>query len=135
MCLDSGKLASFFIISKKRPILTLTLVLVILASLALESVGFAMILPVIDAVMVVQSNSPLAFSIAEVYTMLGIEPSLYIVLAAFVGAMLLKNVLAVIRESLREYYAHSYKRDVILGMSHSMLTMDYELYMRERQAY
>jgi ABC-type multidrug transport system fused ATPase/permease subunit len=133
--MDGSKTAGFVSLTRKRPALTLVLVLVILGSLVLESVGFAMILPVMDGVMGVQSNSTLGSSIAKAYALFGIEPSMLVVLAVFACAMFSKNVLVVLRESLRTYYAYAYRKDVILGISHALLNMEYELYIRERQAH
>jgi len=115
--------------------MTLLLIFLILSSLVFESVGLAMMLPVLEQAIGVDSETRLSGLLVDFYMFLGLENSLSNVVIIFVAVMLLKNILVVLREALRTYYAYSYKREAMLSINKALLYMDYSDFQNERQGH
>jgi ABC-type multidrug transport system fused ATPase/permease subunit len=112
---------------------TALLILLILISIGLESVGFAMILPVLERAIGVDSVTNLGFGFAKIFSYIGIEDSLQNVTAIFVFVIFIKGVVAVVCEAYKTYYSNSYKREVTLAINKAMLYMDYAEFQSLRQ--
>jgi len=128
-------ISDLILLFKKRLGLSLLLSLTILASIVLESIGFGMILPVLEALIGQGAPTFLGEVFRDLYAFLGIEMTLMNVIVLFAIVMLLKNVLIVLREALRSYFAYSFKRDAMLGINESLFRMHYEDFSKERQGH
>ena len=128
-------ISDLILVFKKRLGLSLLLGLIILASIVLESIGFGMILPVLEALIGQGAPTFLGEVFRDLYAFLGIEMTLMNVIVLFAIVMLLKNVLIVLREALRSYFAYSFKRDAMLGINESLFRMHYEDFSKERQGH
>lgn len=114
---------------------TAILILLILTSIGLESVGFAMILPVLERAIGVDSVTNLGLGFEKIFAYVGIDDSLQNVTAIFVFVIIIKGVVVVVCEAYKTYYFNLYKREVTLAINKTMLYMDYAEFQNLKQGH
>jgi len=119
----------------QKKFLTLTLILLIFLTLFFESFGFAMLLPVIEGAIGSGTDTKLGLYIKEFLQFFEVNYSIENILIIFVVAIVLKNILIIARDSLRTYYAYSFKRDAMIGINKSLMEMNYSDFQKEKHGH
>jgi len=132
---DKTKWQHFVELVNRRLPLTIVLIVIMLLSLLFESFGFAMILPLLESVIGVKTDTLLGGQLNQLFEIVGIEASLINISIAFFLVILIKNVMIVARDGLRTYYAYTYRKEAMLAINRSLMTMDYEDFQQERQGH
>ena len=126
---------SLLIIFKRKFKLCMLLVVTVFLSIVFESIGFGMILPLLEKLVGSQSESLLGDLFLSFYDYLGLEMNLVNVILLFAIIMFIKNLLIIFREGLRSYFAYSFKKEAMLGINESLFSMEYERFLQERQGH
>lgn len=97
-----------------RPILTMSLIAVSIASVVAESVGFGLLIPLFEILTSTNSDSVLSGVLTALLKDVGIRVDAASLLILFLALIFVKSFLLLIREYMRSYYVYSYKLDISL---------------------
>jgi len=133
--IDLSPRAKILSLFNQRKVLTFLLLILVLVSTLMESLGFAMILPLMDGIIGIESESFLADFFKNSFAYFNIDMNLINVSIVFALLIVLKSVFIVAREGFRSYFTYSFKKEATLKINQSLLFMDFDDFLSSRQGY
>jgi len=114
---------------EKRRYLSITVIVTILLSVFFESIGFAMIIPLLESLLNSDANSNISGYIINVFNFIHLEYTLINVSACFLLLICLKNTSIIFREYLRSYYAYSHREYAMARVFEYYFDMPYSKFI------
>ena len=120
---------------KNRSVIFFILLIFSFITSVLEATGFAMILPLLESGLQVNTESPLSKFIRDFFVFFGFVPSIVHVSGLFVLLITLKGLFTVVTAYLKSFVTSSYRRDAIVEINRSLLTCDYNYFVSQKQGH